>query len=85
MFWKYAENLQENTNAKVWFQKRYKLTYLQIYIIIRSNLRVAQNGRFVINSVYSGGGTMVAKILDFKLPESQKMCSKSPFALPNYP
>ena len=31
-----------------------------------SNLRVAQNGRYVINPVYSGGGITVAKfeILD---------------------
>ena len=54
------------------------------FIVICSNLWVAQNGRFVTNSVYSGGGTMVAKILDFRLPESLKLRSKSRFALPNY-
>ena len=36
---------------------------------IRSNLRVGQPGRFVINSVYPGKGTMVVKILDFRLFE----------------
>ena len=40
---------------------------------IRSNLRVAQNGRFVINPVYSGGGIMVAKMLDFRLSKRLKM------------
>ena len=39
---------------------------------IRSNLRVAQNGKFVLNTVYPGGGTMIAKILDFRLSENQK-------------
>ena len=39
---------------------------------IRSNLRVAQNGRFVLSTVYPGGGTMIAKILDFRLSENQK-------------
>ena len=39
---------------------------------IRSNLRVARNGRFVINPIYSGGGTMAVKILDFRLLESLK-------------
>ena len=44
---------------------------------IRSNLRVAQNGRFVINPVHPGGDTMVTKILDFRLFESLKnaLCS----------
>ena len=42
----------------------------------RSNLRVAQNGRFVINPIYPGGSTMVAKILGFGLSESLKMCSQ---------
>ena len=37
---------------------------------ILSNLRVAQNGRFAINPVYPGGGTMVAKISDFRLFEN---------------
>ena len=32
---------------------------------IRSNLKVVQNRRFVINPVYSGGGTMVVKIFGF--------------------
>ena len=40
---------------------------------IRSNLRIAQNGRFIINPVYSGGGIMVAKMLDFRLSERLKM------------
>ena len=52
---------------------------------IYSNLRVAQNGRLVINPVYPGGGTMVAQIFDFRLSESLKMHSSRPFALPNYP
>ena len=37
---------------------------------IHSNLKVAQNRKFVINPVYYGGGTMVVKILDFRLFES---------------
>ena len=53
--------------------------------IIRSNLPVAQNGRFVICLVYPGGGTMVAKILGFELSESLKMRSPGYFALSNYP
>ena len=32
---------------------------------IRSNLQVAQNGRFVINLVHPGHGNMVATILDY--------------------
>ena len=51
---------------------------------IRSNLPVAENGRFVIYPAYSGGGTMVANILDFKLSESLKMRSRGSFALPSY-
>ena len=39
---------------------------------IRSNLWVAQNLRFVIDPVYSRGGTMFAKILDFRLFENLK-------------
>ena len=39
---------------------------------IHSNLQVAQNQTFVMNSVYSGGATMFTKILDFRLPESLK-------------
>ena len=42
---------------------------------IRSNLLVAQNERFVINSVYPGGGTMVTKIFGFRFSESLKMRS----------
>ena len=34
---------------------------------LRSNLRVAQNERFVINPIHPGKGTMVAKISDFRL------------------
>ena len=47
-------------------------------IYARSNLQVARNRRFVIKTVYifwgqgEGGGTMVVKILDFKLFESLK-------------
>ena len=52
---------------------------------IRSNRRVAQNGKFVINPEYPGGSTMVAKILDFGLSESLKIRSRGAFALPNYP
>ena len=50
---------------------------------IRSNHRVAQNGRCVIHLVHPGGGTKAAKILDFKLSESLKM--RSSFAHSNYP
>ena len=39
---------------------------------IRSNLRVAQSGRFVINLVYSRDDTTFAKILDFRLFENLK-------------
>ena len=55
------------------------LRYLQVILFtmhekdtasILSNLRVAQNGRFAINPVYPGGGTMVAKISDFRLFEN---------------
>ena len=49
------------------------------------NLRVVQNGMFVINPVYFGGDAKVAKILDFRFSESLKMCSPGPFALPDYP
>ena len=52
---------------------------------ICSNLRVAQNGRFVMNPIYLGGGNMVAKILNFRLSESLKMRCPGPFALQNYP
>ena len=36
-------------------------------------------------SVYPGGGTMVAKILDIRLSENLKIHSPGPFALSNYP
>ena len=39
---------------------------LRVSSALCSNLRVAQNGRFVINPVYPGGGTMVARILNLK-------------------
>ena len=39
---------------------------------MHSNLPVAQNWRIVIYPVYPGGGTMVAKILDFRLSGSLK-------------
>ena len=52
---------------------------------IRSNLRVAQNGRFAMNTIYLVSGNMVAKGLDFRLSESLKMRSPGPFALLNYP
>ena len=42
---------------------------------IRSNLRVAQNGRLVLEPVYIRSGTMMltcGEILDFKLSESSK-------------
>ena len=51
---------------------------------IRSNLQVAQNGRFVINPIRPGNGTKAAKILVSRLFESLKMRSPGPFALPNY-
>ena len=40
-------------------------------LLIHFNLRVARNGRFGVR-VYSGGGTMVVKILDFGFSESLK-------------
>ena len=49
---------------------------------IFSNLWVAQNRRFVINPVYPGGGTLVAKILDFRLTESQKNAFSNTFCSP---
>ena len=52
---------------------------------MRSNLQVAQNGRFVMNPTYLGDDYMVAKVLDFRLSESLKMRSLGPIALPNYP
>ena len=39
---------------------------------IRFNLQVAQNERFIIYPAYPRGGTMVVKILDFKLFQSLK-------------
>ena len=53
--------------------------------IICSNLQIGQNGRFVLNPIYLGGGNMVAKVLDIRLSESLKMRSPGPFAPPNYP
>ena len=50
---------------------------------IRSNLKVAQNRRFVINPVYSKGGTMVVKILDFRPFETLKTALGT-LALANY-
>ena len=48
----------------------FRKTVAYIFIkSIRSYLWVAQNERPVINPVYLGGGTMVAKILDFRLFE----------------
>ena len=49
---------------------------------IPSNLKVAQNSRFVINPVYSGGGTMVVKIFDFRLFESLKSALPRTFSSP---
>ena len=51
-------------------------------IRIRSNLRVAQNGRFVIYPVYPGGSTLVAKILDFRLFENLKNVLSKTFCSP---
>ena len=57
--------------------------YLCMYVcIIRSNLRVAESGRFVVNLVYSGGGTMLPKILDFKLFEILKNALSRIFCSP---
>ena len=49
---------------------------------IRSNLWVSQNGRIVINLVYLGGGTMVAKIFDFRFFESLKNAISRTFCSP---
>ena len=38
-------------------------------IVIRSNLQIAQNGRFVMHPIYSGGKSIVVtrlKVLDFR-------------------
>ena len=48
------------------------LIYIFYLGFICSNLQVDQNGRFVINPVHVGGGSMVAKILNFRLSESLK-------------
>ena len=48
---------------------------------IRSNLWVARNGRFGV-SVYSGGGTMVVKILDFRFFQSLKSGLSRTFCSP---
>lgn len=37
---------------------------------MRYNLQIAQNRRFVMNSLYPGGGTIAAKILDSRIYES---------------
>ena len=47
-------------------------------IFIPSNLWEAQNGRFIMKPVYSGGGNMVSvggKILDFRLSRKPKKCT----------
>ena len=49
---------------------------------IRSNLQVALNGRFIINSVYSRDGAMVVKFLDFRLLESLKSALSRTFCSP---
>ena len=49
---------------------------------IHSILRVAHNGKFVINSVYPGGGTMLAQILDFRLFKSLKNALSRIFCSP---
>ena len=53
--------------------------FIHLHRIIRSNLRVAQNGRFIMNPVYGfepSTRTIVSaegEILDFRLFESPKM------------
>ena len=50
---------------------------------IRSNFRVAQNGRFIMGPVYFRSSTMMLtwrKSLDFRFSESSKMNSAEPFA-----
>ena len=49
---------------------------------ICSNLRIAQNERFVINPVYSRGSNMVVKILNFRLFESLKNALSRTFSSP---
>ena len=54
---------------------------------IRSNLRVAQNARFIMEPVYLGSGTMIpirGETLNFRLSESRKINSPELFALPNF-
>ena len=49
---------------------------------IRSNLQVAENGRFVVKPVYPGGGIMLPKILDFRLYEILKTALSRTFCSP---
>ena len=51
---------------------------------IRSNLQVAQNGTIVINPVYPRGGTMLVKILNFRLFESLKGAFSKIFCPPKF-
>ena len=56
--------------------------FIESRVIILSNLRVAQNGRFVVNLAYPGGGTMLPKILDFRLFKSLKNALSRTFYSP---
>ena len=51
-------------------------------LFIHSNLRLAQSGKFAINPLYPGGGTIFVKIMDFRLFESLKRALSRAFYSP---
>ena len=51
-------------------------------LFIRSNLRLAQSGKFAINPLYPGGGTIIVKVMDFRLFESLKRALSRAFCSP---
>ena len=78
--------LSINKNVRVFFSYLFFFQYVPdvFRICIRSNLRVAQNERFVISQVYPGSCTIVPKILDFGLSENLKIQSPRAFTLSKY-
>ena len=64
------------------FAKKIIKTYTFFTECIRSNLQVAQNGRFVINPVHPGGGTMDSKLWYFRLFKSLKNARSRTFQSP---
>ena len=75
---KWGFSLKQQTSLRFLCMVQYLWCLRGIWIglyFVRSNLLVAQNGRFLAKSVYLEGGTMVptrGKILDFKLSEIAK-------------